>query len=244
MQFIRSGLFHFCFYGFTATALLIAAPPMLLFPGRWAWPLVVLWARFVLFLLHRIVGLSYEIRGLDVIPKETACLIAAKHQSAWETIAFIPFLKHPVYIMKHELTRVPIFGWYAQKMGMIPVQRGTGKKALLSILKAGRRSMERKAQLIIFPEGSRRPVNAPPDYRYGVVRLYQELHVPCVPVALNSGLFWPPAAFLLKPGKVLVEFLPPIFPTLPPYEFKKILVTRIEVATKLLVQEAQEQKHY
>lgn len=233
MLFIRSLIFHMFFYTITTLLVLLG---VLLVPLGSGFSIIRLWARINLFLLRVVVGLTYEIRGKEHIPQKAA-LIAAKHQSAWETFALIPLLKNPVFVIKQELAQIPLFGWYAKKMGMIPVDTKGGKTVLISMLKAARACLDAEKQLVIFPEGTRTAVDAKPNYRYGIVRMFEDFNCPCTPVALNTALFWPPNAFYLKPGKILVTFLPPILPGKPPYVFKKHLITAIETETHRLIEE-------
>ncbi len=236
-QSLRAGLFNLCFYFWTvvlALALLPAAP----FAGA---PAVRAYARFWMrgtqALLRRIVGLDHEVRGLERLPPGPV-IIASKHQSAWETLFFHLVRPDLVIGLKEELTRIPIFGWYLTIAGNIRIDRGGAGRALRSLLVGARRAVARGESVLIFPEGTRMPVEAPPAYKSGVAALYKALDVPCVPVALNSGVYWGRRSFLKRPGRILVEFLEPIPPGLPREEFMRLLEERIETATARLVSEA------
>ena len=232
---IRSLLFNLLFY-LNLAILLIAAIPTLLMPRRGILAMARLWARTTLWMLRSICGIDVEWRGLEKIPRG-GILVAAKHQSTWETFALLTLFPDPAYIIKRELLWVPFFGWYARHGGMIPVDRGGGKAALSSMADGARRALGEGRQIIIFPEGTRRPAGADPKYKFGVARLYAEAGVPCVPIALNSGLFWPRRRFLRFPGTVRVEVLDPIPPGLDRDAFFTRLQQEIETATGRLIAE-------
>ncbi|MEJ2434313.1 MAG: lysophospholipid acyltransferase family protein, partial [Pseudolabrys sp.] len=195
------------------------------------------WGRINLLLLRAVVGLDYEIRGREKIPPG-AVLVAAKHQSTWETFALLPLFDDPTFILKRELQWIPIFGWYTVKGRMVPVDRRAGAQALTAMTERARIELARGRQLIIFPEGTRRPAGAEPRYKHGVAQLYVAEGVPCVPVALNSGLFWPRRSLKLRPGKVVVEILDSIAPGLDREVFFQRLKGEIEEATARLIEEA------
>ena len=172
-------------------------------------------------------------RGREKIP-HGALLVASKHQSAWDTFALLPLFSYPTYVLKRELTWIPFFGWCLMKTGMIPLDRGAGKEAMASLIARMRAALAHGRQVIVFPEGTRRPPDAAPDYKLGIVQLYSNCGVPCLPVALNSGMFWPRRNFLRYPGTIMVEFLPPIPAGLPRAAFFRRLQEDIETATKRL----------
>jgi 1-acyl-sn-glycerol-3-phosphate acyltransferase len=185
-------------------------------------------------MLRLICGLHCEFRGVEKIP-QGAVLVASKHQSLWETFALIKILKDPAYILKRELLWIPFFGWCAWKAGMIPVDRGARSQALNAMTERARQEIAKGRQIIIFPEGTRKAPGAEPKYKFGVAFLYIELGIPCVPVALNSGLFWPRRSFMRYPGTVRVEFLDPIAPGLDRQVFFDKLQAEVESATAKLV---------
>ena len=131
--------------------------------------------------------------------------MASKHQSAWETFALIPLFRDPALLMKRELFWIPFHGWFSHKFDMIPVDRDKGPAALRRMLREAKKRVAAGREIIIFPEGTRRAPGAPPDYKTGVALLYESLGVPCVPVALNSGLFWPRRSLTRRPGTIVVE---------------------------------------
>jgi 1-acyl-sn-glycerol-3-phosphate acyltransferase len=231
----RSLLFNLLFYVTTALYVVLGSP-LLFAPRSWAMAALANHAHFELFLLRHIVGLKLEVRGHDKLPR-TACLVASKHQSAWETFALIPLFRDPALLMKRELFWIPFHGWFSKKFEMIPVDRDKGPAALRAMLRETRKRVVDGREIIIFPEGTRRPPGAPPDYKTGVVLLYEALGIPCVPVALNSGLFWPRRSLLRRPGMIVVEFLDPIPPGLPKSEFLSRLIESIETASNRLLAE-------
>jgi len=227
LQTGRSILFHIIFY-ITTTAF---------GPRRWAMIGLRLHALCELFLLKWIAGIRYEVRGRENLV-DGACLLACKHQSAWETFALVPILRDPAYLMKQELFKIPFHGWFSKKFEMIPVARDQGAKALRDMLREAGKRTEGGREIIIFPEGTRKAVGASPDYKTGVFLLYQALRVPCVPAALNSGYFWPRHSLKLRPGTIVVEFLPAIPPGLPKKQFLAKLEETIETASAQLLAEA------
>jgi 1-acyl-sn-glycerol-3-phosphate acyltransferase len=232
----RSLLFNLLFY-VTTTLFVVLGSPLLFAPRSWAMAALAVHARFELWLLKVIVGLQVEVRGKEKLLKG-ACLVAAKHQSAWETFALIPLFRDPALLMKRELFWIPFHGWFSRKFEMIPVDRDKGPSALRRMLREAKKRVAGGREIIIFPEGTRRLPGAPPDYKTGVVLLYEALGVPCVPVALNSGVFWPRRSLSRKPGTIVVEFLDPIPPGLPKAEFMSRLSEAIEGASARLLAEA------
>ncbi|MFL9825421.1 lysophospholipid acyltransferase family protein [Rhodoplanes sp. SY1] len=237
MIVVRSVLFTVAFYA-TTVAFLLAALPALLLPHRAMVTMAKAWGRTSVWLLRAVCGIAVEWRGLEKMPPG-ALLVAAKHQSAWETFALLPLFDDPSFIIKRELTFIPLYGWYARKAGMIPVDRTAGRAALVEMSRAARALLDHGRQILIFPEGTRSAPGAPPDYKPGIALLYGELGVACLPIALNSGLHWPRRSFLRPPGTILVEVLDPIPPGLPRRAFLQRLQETIEPATARLVAEGQ-----
>ena len=234
---LRSVAFNICFYLNTLVFLIIALPTFFL-PYQAIVEVAKAWGRVNLVLLRVIAGVDFELRGREKIPPG-AVIVAAKHQSAWETFALLHLFDSPTFIMKRELQWIPIFGWLTIKGRMVAVDRGAGSQALVSMAERAQVELARGRQLIIFPEGTRRPVGAEPRYKHGVAYLYAAEGVPCLPVALNSGVFWPRRTILRRPGTVVVEILDPIAPGLDKDVFIKRLQDEIETATARLVAEAQ-----
>jgi 1-acyl-sn-glycerol-3-phosphate acyltransferase len=235
--FIRSVLFNILFY-LNLTVQIVAALPTLAMP-RWGILAVAkFWARTNLWLLRVVCGVKVEFRDLAKIPPGPL-LVSSKHQSLWETFALLLILPDPAYIMKRELMWIPFFGWYAWKAGMIPIDRSKGSQALADMNERARQELARDRQIIIFPEGTRRPPGAEPRYKYGVVHLYLETGVPCVPIALNSGLFWPRRSIRRYPGIIRVQVLDPIEPGLGKEAFFERVQREVEGATARLVAEGE-----
>jgi 1-acyl-sn-glycerol-3-phosphate acyltransferase len=215
--------------------LLFAALITLALPRRAVLKMAELWGRVSVWLLRVICGTRVELRGLENLPKG-ALIVAAKHQSTWETFALLKLFDDFTFIVKRELMWIPIFGWCMWKGGMIPVDRGAGSQALNDMTARAKKEIGGGRQLIIFPEGTRRPAGAEPRYKYGVAHLYAAAGVPCLPIALNSGVFWPRRkALMLKPGTVVVEILDPIMPGLDKDAFFKRLQGEMEAATARLI---------
>lgn len=191
------------------------------------------WARSDLWLMRVLCGQSMVVLGRENIPSGPA-LIAAKHQSAWETLALLTLLPDGAIIMKKELMRIPLFGWYARHFGMIPVDRSAGTRALRQLAEDAGRVLAEGRQIVIFPEGTRRLVGAPPDYKPGAIFLYEKLGVPMVPVALNSGKLWPRGRYVRYPGTVTVSFLPAIPPGLDRKTTQARLIEAIETESDRL----------
>jgi 1-acyl-sn-glycerol-3-phosphate acyltransferase len=233
---IRSVLFNIAFYISLVIWLIIALPTFLM-PYRAILAVAKAWGRYNLFLLRAICGLDADFRGLEKIPPGPL-LVAAKHQSAWETFALLWLFASPAYIMKRELQWIPLFGWLALKGRMIPVDRGAGSAGLNAMTERSRKELADGRQIIIFPEGTRRPAGAEPRYKYGITRLYLGADVPVLPIALNSGLFWRRRSILRPPGTIVVQVLDPIQPGLTEEQFMARLQNDIETATAQLIEEA------
>jgi 1-acyl-sn-glycerol-3-phosphate acyltransferase len=230
-------LFNVLFY-LILFAYFVAALPTLLLPRSGILTVARWWARTNLWLLRAVCAIEVDFRGMEKIPPGPL-LVSAKHQSLWETFALLLTLPDPAYIMKRELMWIPLFGWYSWKAAMIPVDRTKGSKALAELDARARAELARNRQIIIFPEGTRRPPGAGPKYKYGVVHLYAEMDVACLPIALNSGLFWPRRSLRRYPGTILVEVLDPIPPGLAKEQFFERLQNDVEAATARLVAEGE-----
>lgn len=236
LNLVRSVVFNALFYLNTLFWLIVGIPTFVM-PYRAIIWVAKSWGRVNLVLLRVVAGIDYEIRGREKIPSGPA-IVASKHQSAWETFALLPLFDNPLFILKRELQWVPVFGWLTIKGRMVPVDRKKGSQALIAMTERARVELSDGRQLIIFPEGTRRPAGAEPRYKYGVAHLYAAEGVPCLPVALNSGVFWPRRSLRLRPGTVVVEILDPIMPGLDKDVFFARLQETIETATARLIAEA------
>jgi 1-acyl-sn-glycerol-3-phosphate acyltransferase len=235
LRLARSLVFNALFYLNTVVWLILALPTFFMPYTAILW-VAKTWGRINLVLLRVVVGLRYEIRGREKIPPGPL-IVAAKHQSAWETIALMPLFDNPLFIVKRELMWIPLFGWFMRKGRMVPVDRSAGLRALNAMIARARTELAKGRQLIIFPEGTRRPAGAEPSYKPGVALLYVKAAVPCLPLALNSGLFWPRRSIMRRPGTVVVEILDPIAPGMGREAFFDRLESAIEGATKKLIKE-------
>jgi 1-acyl-sn-glycerol-3-phosphate acyltransferase len=236
MLFLRSLLFNTAFYLNMIVHMIVLLPYFLL-PRKMAWTIIKNWSRSSVWLHRVLAGTKFEITGVENIPPGP-CIIAPKHQSFWDTFAFLPHIEDPLYILKRELMLIPLFGWYLKKMGMIAIDRGSGSKALRQAVTQGREKMKEGRQLIIYPEGTRRPPGAEPVYKYGIIELYSQLNVPVVPIAHVAGLYWPRRKFMRFPGMLKARVLPPIPPGLSKEEFRERLIRDTETACDELLVEA------
>jgi 1-acyl-sn-glycerol-3-phosphate acyltransferase len=189
------------------------------------------------WLLKVICGTRIEVRGREHIP-DGACLVVSKHQSAWDTFALIPLFRDPAIVLKAELARIPLYGWFCVKFEHILVRRDRAAVALKAMVTEAKAKADTGREILIFAEGTRREPGAPPDYKPGYVALYEALGVPVVPLALNSGLFWPRNSFSRYPGTIVVELLEPVPPGLPRAAARKKIETVIEAASWRLIREA------
>ncbi|HTV43825.1 MAG TPA: lysophospholipid acyltransferase family protein [Stellaceae bacterium] len=212
--------------------------PLLLAPRATAMAFGRFWARGVLWLLRVVVGLDHRIRGFDRIPAN-GCIVAMKHQSAWDALILPIVLGDPAVIVKRELLFLPFYGWYAARAGSIGIDRKGGARALRRIVAAARPVAAARRPVVIFPQGTRVAPGTLAPYQPGVAALYQALGLPLVPAAVNSGLFWGRRAFVKRPGRITLEFLEPIPPGWPRRRLMAELEQRIETATAMLEREAE-----
>jgi 1-acyl-sn-glycerol-3-phosphate acyltransferase len=236
MIVLRSIIFNIIFY-LNLSLFLVLGSWLFLCPRIWAIRGLQAWAKSSLWLLESICNIKVEVRGRQNI-LSGPCLLAGKHQSFWETFAVLPLFDDPCMVLKRELTFIPLFGWFCLKFKMIAVERSAGSAALRKLVARGKEEIARGRAIIIMPEGTRRGVDDPPDYKPGAAALYNALDVPCVPFGLNSGLFWPRRRFLRSPGTIVIEFLPAIPVGFPRKEFQKRLETAIETSSIGLISEA------
>jgi 1-acyl-sn-glycerol-3-phosphate acyltransferase len=232
MTILRSALFM-AWFALATTVPALACLPALAMPRRASAWVGRQWSAATIFGLKLCAGLDYEVRG---IPPKGGVLVASKHMSMWDTLALYLLLGDPAMVLKRELLRVPFYGWYLKGAGSIAIDRDGRASALRKMSQAARAVIAEGRPVLIFPEGTRKSPESEPDYKTGVAGLYGQLGVACVPVALNSGLFWTgPGGFLKKRGRIVIEFLPPIQAGLKRAEFMAVLRDRIEDATRRLV---------
>jgi 1-acyl-sn-glycerol-3-phosphate acyltransferase len=229
MIWLRSALFVLWFAAVTAILSLIFLPVLLLPRGATVW-LARIWSRATFWGLKLFAGIGFEIRG--AVPQGPV-LVASKHMSMWDTLALYLALDSPAIVLKRELLGIPFYGWFLWKAAAIPIDRGAGAGALRRMRQAAQAVLAEGRPILIFPEGTRKKPGAAPDYKPGVAGLYGMLGVACVPVALNSGVYW--TGFLKRPGTIVLEFLEPIAPGLQREAFMTLLQSRTESATAALL---------
>lgn len=236
-MFWRSVGFTVAFGLQTLTIATFALPIVLFLPRRHVLAVAKFWCRRSVALTRAILGIEVEIRGREHIPTGAA-IIAAKHQSELETFAMVPAIRDPLFVLKRELTWIPFFGWFLMRLRMIAINRSAGSDALSQILAQAKIVAAEQRQIIIFPEGTRRPIGAPPRYKHGVTHLYRTLDLPVTPVAMDTGAFWPRSTWLRRSGRTVIEFLEPIPPGLDRAAFEATLQDRIEQRSAALAAES------
>jgi 1-acyl-sn-glycerol-3-phosphate acyltransferase len=235
MSFIRSLLYAIWFYSSLGLIGIPCMPAAFLSRKAAVWS-IQFWAATQRGALRLFCGIRTEFRGLENLPAG-ACIIAMKHQSTYDTIAPFLFLKDPAFILKQELLKAPVFGLYASQSRMIPIDRGGGVKTVKKMMAAAAAELKAGRPIVIFPEGTRQDVDAPTDLKSGVAAMYLAQGVPCVPVALNTGLVWRGSAFKRRPGRAIFQVLPAIEPGLKRDAFMQRLQDALDPATKILVAE-------
>lgn len=243
MNAFRSILFNILFFA-GSVFWSIALAWTLVLPEKYCTRIVsCVYGGYIILIERYVMGLRLEIKGLEHLPKTGAYIIAAKHQSAFETLN-LPYLKnlgYPAIILKKELTRIPVWGWYFSGMGQIAIDRGSGTEAMNSIVRGCKRALSSGRSVIIFPQGTRVAVGAEKPYKIGIAKVYRDVNVPIVPMALNSGIFWGRNAFFKKSGTVTFEFLPVIPPGLPPLQMMEQLEKTVEEASNRLIADSKAQ---
>ncbi|HWL47918.1 MAG TPA: lysophospholipid acyltransferase family protein [Sphingomonadaceae bacterium] len=226
MILLRSALFAVIFYSGTVIAVLFALPVGLLAP-RGLRRYATGWARFHRWCAAHLLGIKNRVEG--VVPNG-AVLVAAKHQSMYETLELLTMLDQPAIVVKRELTDIPFWGWIARRYGAIPVDRAGSAAALRTMLAGARAAAAEGRAILIFPEGTRVPPGAQPPLRAGFAGLYRMLSLPVVPVALDSGRVSPRGRFLKRPGVVTFRFGAPI----PPNQPRATIEARVHAAINAL----------
>lgn len=237
--FIRQILFNIAFYGATTLFCIVLTPAMIL-PRSIFIKGLNSYFHSVHLIEKYVLGLDFEVRGAENIPKSGPFLVAAKHYSAYETMKLHVLFYDPAIIMKKELSYIPLWGWLAMKARMIFIDRGSAAAALRCMLEGAKRIEHEGRPLVIYPQGTRvSTTNTPTEkpYKRGIIKIYEATNQPILPLAMNSGLFWKKKAFFKYPGKVIFEFLPIIPAGLPAADVLKQLETSIETASAALVEE-------
>jgi 1-acyl-sn-glycerol-3-phosphate acyltransferase len=232
MLIIRSLVFNALFVVWTLF-LCIFFLPLTWFGNRQASLAGRIWAWGVIRMLYLICGITHKVEGRENIP-EKGGVIASKHQSAWDTMIFFAEMRHPVFVMKKELLKIPVFGHFLSQMGMIPVDRKGGSAALKFMLREVKKRLENGMSLVVFPEGTRTDVGEITKYHSGIASIYQDAKDKdlFIPVALDSGKCWGRNSFIKNPGVITIKFLKPIEKGVGRREFMKQLQDDIEAGCK------------
>ncbi|NKB45160.1 MAG: 1-acyl-sn-glycerol-3-phosphate acyltransferase [Alphaproteobacteria bacterium] len=231
MTFIRSFLYLVIFLAWTLAVALIGLP--FLVKRRGALGVMRLWSRGVTFLARWIIDVRFEIRGQENLP-DGPCIVAAQHQSAFETYILFMLFEYPVFILKESLQWIPLVGWYIKRAGLITINRSAGANAMRHILRGADAAISRGESVLIFPEGTRTAPGQRQDYKPGIVALYNHCQAPLIPMALNTGHIWGKTRLTKLPGLIVFEFLPAIPVGLERAEFLAELRTRMETASEAL----------
>ncbi|HLD95593.1 MAG TPA: lysophospholipid acyltransferase family protein [Alphaproteobacteria bacterium] len=226
MIFLRSTVFNILFY--ISTTLFSAALLLsyLIHPNL-IYKVAQNWGHFNLKLMRVVLNLDYDVTGLENLPKKPF-IVASKHQSAWETVFFNFIFKAPQYVLKRELFYLPFFGQCLKLLGSIGLDRSQGSKSIRQLYSQLQKNKHSNRTIAIFPEGTRTLPGEKASYSSGIFLIYKELNRPVVPVALNSGSFWPKKGWSKKPGSIRIAILPAIEPGLSRQEFMNRLETQIE----------------
>lgn len=235
-QWLRSVLFAAQMY-LVMALMAVVYTPWAIFDERGAFAAMRAWCRWVRWSASWMIGLRSEVRGPIPAAGEEV-MIAAKHQSFFDIIILFSELPRPKFIMKKEMRWAPIVGWYALRIGCVPVDRGKRGAAIKAMMERVRSGRQEPGQLVIYPQGTRVDPGQKRDYKVGTGALYQDMDTPCVPVACNVGVFWPRRRIYRKPGLAVVEFLEPIAPGMELRPFMSTLETRIEARSNALMAEA------
>ncbi len=229
---IRSLLFNIAFY-VGSLLMLTLCLPLLLFPVSVQRKVPAMWVAYVYWAEKYILGLDYVVLGRENLPP-APYLVAMKHQSAWETMKLYALFGDPAIVLKKELMDLPLWGKYARAMKMVPIDRSKGREAIAHMVESAKSVLTDKRPLVVFPQGTRIAVGVKAPYKIGIMKLYEALNVPMVPVAINAGLFWPRNSFWKKPGIVTVQILPPIAPNRPTDEVFAELQKILEESSEAL----------
>ena len=236
-SFFRSFLFYTALFLFSFLIPAIFFIPSIIFKSnKIADYGAKIWAKIIIFFLKNLCGINYKIINQNNIPN-FPCIFACKHQSMWETIIMHLIIHRPVYAYKNELLKIPFYGWFLNAMSGIKVKRKGGASALKHVLQQAKKYLSKNQSIVIFPQGTRVEVFSEIfqyPYQPGIIALYQNCQVPVVPIALNSGIFWPKKLFSHKSGTILIEFLPPINIGLNKQHFIQTLTQQLEEKSKQL----------
>ena len=236
---IRSLIFNILYYPITAI-LCFAYLPFLILPRKWLLIMVELYVKIVYVLEKYVLGLDFEIRGAEYLPKDEAFIVDAKHFSSYETLKLHILFKDPAIVIKKELFSIPIWGWYAKKMRLIGIDRSNRDTALKSVTQGAQMAADMKRPIVIFPQGTRVSLDhtvKDKPYKAGIMRMQNASGLKIVPLAMNTGVFWPRNAFIKKGGKVIFEFMPAVETGLSTQEGLAIIQEAVESKTAALIAE-------
>lgn len=239
MNALRSILFNFCFFAGSLACSVVLAPALLLPKRTCARVVGDAYGGFILFITKYVMGIDLRMEGLENVPESGAFILASKHQSAYETLT-MPFMRrlgYPAIILKKSLSYIPLWGLYTIRMGEIPIDRSAGTQTMRKMSAACKAAVDAGRPVLIFPQGTRVRVGVEVPYKAGLAKLYKDLGVPVVPVALNTGVFWGRNAFFKKPGTITYKFLEPIPAGVPPLQMMARLEKAIEEESERLVRE-------
>ena len=227
MQFIRSLIFNILLY-IGLISIFILATPTLFLPSRYTIYFGRLSAKYIELILRLVLGTKIIFHGIENLKKVNNYFVASAHQSMLETFVLQIPLDGPIFILKKELLKIPLFGWYLRKIGAIAIIRETTTKENLNFFNKVRERVEKsKRPLLIFPQGTRVKFDEQPSFKKGVGRIYKALDLPCIPVALNTGKVWPKNSFIKYAGDIHISFLEPIMPGKNSDEFTKDIENQI-----------------
>jgi len=234
---VRSWIYLVAFLTWTVIAGIGLSPSLL--KASWTMVTVRIWIGGIMVLAKYIVGITCRVKGHEHLPvdadgKVSACIIAAQHQSSFETYRLFLDLPHPIFILKRELIWIPLVGWYMKRAGFISIDRGAGAAAMRKMLRAAQAALDEGRQVIVFPEGTRVQPGQDRTYRPGIVAMYKNCTAPVVPMALNSGRLWGKTRVLKLPGEIVFQFLPALPTGLDKEGVLTELRTRLEAAEVLL----------
>ena len=227
MQFIKSLFFNIFLYSGIILVFILAIPTLIL-PAKFTLYCGKFLAYYIILILKLFLNTKVIFHGLENLKKVNKFFIASAHQSMFETFVLQAPLNFPVFILKKELLKIPLFGWYLKKINSIEIIREKTTKDNLNFFDNIKNTIEKTNRpLLIFPQGTRLKIGEKTPFKKGVGRIYQSLNLPCVPVALNTGKIWPKNSFMKYAGDIHISFLSPLMPGTNKDEFIKILEQKI-----------------
>ncbi len=227
MQIIKSLIFNLFFYSVVTVVLIIAIPTLIL-PKKFTLLFGKLLANLIILVLRITLNTKVIFHGLENLKKVDKFFVASAHQSMLETFILQSPLDFPIFILKKELLKIPLFGWYLKKIGSIEITREITTKDNLGFFEKIKKVIDKdKRPLLIFPQGTRVKFGERVPFKKGAGRIYDALNIPCIPVALNTGKIWPKNSFVKYSSDIHISFLEPIMPGIDKNEFLNQLETKI-----------------